>query len=710
MQALGITYVDKELGGNPRTARVKQWWFEDANEVKEAVNNHKDLLNQFTFRDPLNNSIANLGKSTDETSSYLGLDCGISITSGVGNTLNGYNAGKAMDIASGNTVSGSKALESLVFGSNNSIHGREALRDTEGSSSSIVGAFAFRSVPSVSSTVSLGIQNGVNYGQSGTNPVTNVNQGVFIGSYIRPLLANSVNEVIIGDSAFGKGSNTVTLGNDSIVETHLKGATKVKATVPGQKLLELKTFGGDTTLQADDNGSVWNSGVSGVNTNTHFGFEAGLNNTDKVNQTFVGYLSGKSNTGILSIGVGSNSLQNNTGDECTGIGIGSLDNNIANRCSSFGYLSLNSNEGGDSCAFGYLSGQNNKGASASAFGFGSLLENEGDNCSGFGRSSLQNNTGNNCSAFGFASLLNNNGFNNTSIGYDSASETSFLLGSNNTFLGTNATYGTNVNISNSTAVGANITLEQSNSVILGNNADVGIGTTAPTAKLTVENTVPGQNLLELKTFAGQDNFIVEEEKTIIQGSLNGGGNAPLIVNQLTPFGAPFDQNIQEWLNAGSVVARMRADGNFSILNNQAVLETGYFRARTGGSPDLVTFGSNTGGIKTGLWFPSNSIQAFVSNGKETKRIDEVGRIGVGTSTTLISGTVTSNIEPTALFHVDSNNGRDVGGELKGSIPFPRMTQAERTAITSPAIGLHVYQTDGTEGVYVNKSTGWVFAY
>lgn len=53
---------------------------------------------------------------------------------------------------------------------------------------------------------------------------------------------------------------------------------------------------------------------------------------------------------------------------------------------------------------------------------------------------------------------------------------------------------------------------------------------------------------------------------------------------------------------------------------------------------------------------------------------------------------------------------DIVSTTKGSLPFPRMTAAQRTAIAAPAIGLHVYQTDATEGVYVNKSTGWQFAY
>jgi len=39
--------------------------------------------------------------------------------------------------------------------------------------------------------------------------------------------------------------------------------------------------------------------------------------------------------------------------------------------------------------------------------------------------------------------------------------------------------------------------------------------------------------------------------------------------------------------------------------------------------------------------------------------------------------------------------------------FPKMTEAQRGDIATPATGLIVYQTDGDEGLYIYKSGGWV---
>ena len=49
----------------------------------------------------------------------------------------------------------------------------------------------------------------------------------------------------------------------------------------------------------------------------------------------------------------------------------------------------------------------------------------------------------------------------------------------------------------------------------------------------------------------------------------------------------------------------------------------------------------------------------------------------------------------------------INSTTRGFLP-PRMTNAQRAAIGTPAVGLMVYCTDAVEGLYVYKSTGWTF--
>jgi hypothetical protein len=60
---------------------------------------------------------------------------------------------------------------------------------------------------------------------------------------------------------------------------------------------------------------------------------------------------------------------------------------------------------------------------------------------------------------------------------------------------------------------------------------------------------------------------------------------------------------------------------------------------------------------------------------------------------------TTSVAASAILQADSST--------KGFLP-PRMTNAQRTAISSPAVGLIVYCTDAVEGLYVYKSMGWTF--
>ena len=66
------------------------------------------------------------------------------------------------------------------------------------------------------------------------------------------------------------------------------------------------------------------------------------------------------------------------------------------------------------------------------------------------------------------------------------------------------------------------------------------------------------------------------------------------------------------------------------------------------------------------------------------------------NTLFVNGT---SINASAIAQFDSGT--------RGFLP-PRMTNAQRLLISTPAVGLMVYCTDSTEGLYINKSTGWTY--
>jgi trimeric autotransporter adhesin len=80
------------------------------------------------------------------------------------------------------------------------------------------------------------------------------------------------------------------------------------------------------------------------------------------------------------------------------------------------------------------------------------------------------------------------------------------------------------------------------------------------------------------------------------------------------------------------------------------------------------------------------LRLFTSNA-ERMRIDASGKIGVGTTAPNAS----------ALFEVSSST--------KGVL-FPRMTQAQRDAISFPVNGLLIFQTDGVKGFYYYLNSTW----
>ena len=106
-----------------------------------------------------------------------------------------------------------------------------------------------------------------------------------------------------------------------------------------------------------------------------------------------------------------------------------------------------------------------------------------------------NTTGNSNTANGFQSLYTNTtGFYNTGFGYKSLYTNT--TGTYNTALGYGADVAT-ANLSNATAIGYNTVVSASNSLILGNGANVGIGTSTPNNKLEVNSGTGGASGLRL---------------------------------------------------------------------------------------------------------------------------------------------------------------------------------------------------------------------
>lgn len=149
---------------------------------------------------------------------------------------------------------------------------------------------------------------------------------------------------------------------------------------------------------------------------------------------------------------------------------------------------------------------------------------------------------------------------------------------------------------------------------------------------------------------------------------------------------------------------LSGNGTYFTTGSQSIASAStanaFMEISSGASSSGSLVWSKAGSLST-LWQlysdSSNNI-AFFRNGvnREIFKIFESTK-NVGIDET--SGTASfTDITSAKLF---------VNSTTKGFLP-PRMTQAQRNAIASPAIGLEIYQTDATEGKYIYKSSGWTY--
>jgi hypothetical protein len=209
---------------------------------------------------------------------------------------------------------------------------------------------------------------------------------------------------------------------------------------------------------------------------------------------------------------------------------------------------------------------------------------------------------------------------------------------------------------------------------------LGAGITSSTFGLQVHNSTGNNNALVVRddgkvmigTTTPQSDYDLTIEKSLATALVG------ISIRQLSATG-----------NAGAAYNLIGNNGNGRIIK-----AGGGYNSKFTKNNDLILFNDSNGG--------NICLLADASSGTNQGEI-QFGAGGSSTAQMILRKNGTLDINTTENASAILN----VASTTKGFLP-PRMTNAERLLISSPAIGLIVYCTDIVEGLYIYKSTGWTF--
>ncbi|MDG1476361.1 MAG: hypothetical protein P8Q14_04390 [Vicingaceae bacterium] len=229
------------------------------------------------------------------------------------------------------------------------------------------------------------------------------------------------------------------------------------------------------------------------NNNTLIGFQSGMTVSTGVNNASLGESALRSSNGNGNVAIGRRALYTSTvGDNNTAVGSTAL------------YFSTNSS--GNTAVGAAALYSNTSGGANTAVGDYSLYSNTtSTNNAAFGTSALRFNIlGGFNTGIGIDALKNSTGNNNVGLGYGTG--VGLTTGNDNTFIGTNANASVS-SLTNATAIGANAIVSQSNSLVLGSNANVGMGTSTPAHDLHIHKPDPSTLMIESTGVNGNDVYV-----------------------------------------------------------------------------------------------------------------------------------------------------------------------------------------------------------
>lgn len=201
------------------------------------------------------NSQKNQGIGSQNTS--VGYESMAAATAGNLNVAVGNSAMLLNNGGSFNTAIGAGALQDQEAGQGNTAIGYDSLNNKEESNFNT--ALGYKSLFNMST----GFKN-IGIGDNVGSTLSTGTKNVLIGSNADVQSSNNINSIVIGESAIGAGSNTVTLGDNNITDTYLKGNVIIPATI---------TAGGSIgtagqVLSSTGTGVEWVNAQSGALTQT----------------------------------------------------------------------------------------------------------------------------------------------------------------------------------------------------------------------------------------------------------------------------------------------------------------------------------------------------------------------------------------------------------------------------------------------------------
>ena len=157
-------------------------------------------------------------------------------TTGTNNSAQGINSLYSNTTGNSNSAQGVNSLYSNTTGYSNSAQGVNSLySNTTGYNNSAQGLRALYHNTTGTNNSAQGYQAG-SYIANGSTPNQTSSNSLYLGAYTKALIDGGTNEIVIGYSAIGAGSNSVVLGNDSVTKTLLKGNVGIGTTDPDTKL------------------------------------------------------------------------------------------------------------------------------------------------------------------------------------------------------------------------------------------------------------------------------------------------------------------------------------------------------------------------------------------------------------------------------------------------------------------------------------------